>query len=301
MTTVIIHRWHRGIIIATIVIDRRCCWRIRYRRRDRGGSGFQILADGITERDHALVVLNDTRIRNIECIPLRPVKGIVHKGLHLIPTEHREVVDVMIDGNAFDRSESVGPSVHPAAVMRFHFESVNEGVDNAVLLKVVGISFVTKLTNHVHHLVSHRGGIFHGSCGALNVGKDLWIVGFVRDPPDLRTLHCIPESNSEEVVAPGLTVIGQRFGKRPLADLFHRHGFETEEGSEVVVCLMGFGGDGRSSSDQLIMFRVVVRTMEGSPRGNIDVVTGGRRRLHRIMGTMIVSIVIAVVIHRRRG
>ena len=207
----------------------------------------------------------------------------------------------MIDGNAFDRSEAVSPSVHPAAVMRLHFKSVNEGIDDAVLLKVVGISFVTKLTNHVHHLVSHRGGIFHGSCGALNVGKDLRIVGLVRDPSDLRTLHCIPESNSEEIVTPGLTVIGQCFGERPLTDLFHRHGFEAEEGSEVVVCLMGLGGDGRSSSDQLIMFRVVVRTMEGSPRGNVDVVTGGRRRLHRIMVAMIVSIVTAVVIHWRHG
>ena len=111
----IIHRWHgRGIV------HWRSDWRVVYRRSDWCRSRLHVLSYGIAECDDALVVLNDTGVGDIQGRPLRPVEGVVHEGLHLIPTEHGEVIDVVIDGNVFDRPETVGSSVHPAAVVRLH-------------------------------------------------------------------------------------------------------------------------------------------------------------------------------------
>ena len=138
--------------------------------------------------------------------------------------------------------------MHPAAVVRLHLQCIDEGIDDVVLLKVVRISAVSVLTDHVHYLVSHRCWIFDGTSRSLDVGKDLWIVLVVGDPSNLGALHGIPEADSLEVVAPGLAVICQRFGKRPCADFLDRDCRESKEGSQVVISLVGFGGDGRSSA-----------------------------------------------------
>ena len=98
----------------TLVILHGRCGRLlrsfRRRRRDGCGSELKVLSHRISERDHALVVLDDPRVGDVERIPLRPVEGVVHERLHLIPTQHREVIDVVIDRNALYRPETVGPS-----------------------------------------------------------------------------------------------------------------------------------------------------------------------------------------------
>ena len=199
----------------------------------------------------------------------------------------------MIDGNAFNGTETVGSSVHPATVVGLHLEGVDEGVDDVVLLEVVSESVVAELTDHVHHRGLHRNRILNRSGSSLDIGQDLRIVGFICNPTDLGTLHGVVESDTKQVIPPGGAVVGQRLIKRPLTDLFDRHFSKSEESAEVVVGHHRFGGDGCAATDQFVMLGVVVGTVEVPPRGDIDVVTRVGRRGH-----VVVTIMTFVVIHR---
>ena len=206
----------------------------------------------------------------------------------------------MIDGNAFDRTETVSSSVHPTTVVGLHLEGVDEGIDDVVLLEVVGKAIVAELTDHVHHGSLHLNRIGNEPGGSLDIGQDLRIVGFICNPTDLGTLHGVVESNTLEVIPPGGAVVGQRFVKRPLTDFFDRHFSKSEESAEVVVGHHRFGGDGCAATDQFVMLGVVVGTVEVPPRGDVDVVTRVGRWGHVIVIAMIVTTVVLHRGHRRR-
>ena len=93
------------------------------------------------------------------------------------------------------------------------------------------------------------------SSGSLDIGQDLRIVGLIRKPTDLGTLHGIVKPDALDVVSPGLAVVGQRFGKGPLTDLFNRYSRKSEKRTQVVVGLVCLGGDGRSAPHQFIVSR----------------------------------------------
>ena len=54
--------------------------------------------------------------------------------------------------NPFDIQKAMGAPMHPAPVMGLHLQGVDEGVLQAALLDVISKSFVSKLTNHRHHI-----------------------------------------------------------------------------------------------------------------------------------------------------
>ena len=164
------------------------------------------------------------------------------------------MVDVVIDGDALNGPESMGSSVHPSSVVGLHLECIDEGVHDAVLLEIVGIARVPVLANHGHDLTLHLIRIGDESSGPLDISQDLGFVGLIGDPSDLGALHGVPESDAEEVIAPGLAVVGEVLVEGPLPDLFDADLGHSEEGPELVVGLMGFCGNGGSSADELIMF-----------------------------------------------
>ena len=67
-------------------------------------------------------------ITHLQRRPLRVVEGVIHKWSGLIPIQHRQVVDVVVDGHALDLEESVGAAMHPASVVGLHLQGVGEGV-----------------------------------------------------------------------------------------------------------------------------------------------------------------------------
>ena len=113
---------------------------------------LQVLTQRFSQSHDALVVINHRLVRDIQSRPLRPIKGVIHERLALIPTQHRQVIDVMGDRHTFNIQKAMGAAMHPAPVMGFHLQGVDERLLQAALLDVIGKSFVTKLTNHRHHV-----------------------------------------------------------------------------------------------------------------------------------------------------
>ena len=69
--------------------------------------------------------------------------------------QYGQMVDVMSDSHTFDRQHAVRPIMHPARVVRFHLQGVDERLFIAIRNQVVRETFVAVLNNHGHDI----GGI----------------------------------------------------------------------------------------------------------------------------------------------
>lgn len=154
------------------------------------------------------------------------------------------MIEVMIDCHALNRTETMGSPMHPAAVMRLHLQRVDERVDEAVLLKEVGVPVNAILAHHRHHV----GGVAQAS-RPLDVGQDLRIVDLLGNPADFRALHGVVQPNPLEIIPIRLLIVGELLRKRPLTNILKRKCRKPEEASKVVVGIHGLGRDCRAASD----------------------------------------------------
>ena len=199
---------------------------------------------------------------NLQSGPLGPVEGVIHERLALIVTEHGQVVHVMGNGVSFEGQPAMGPGMHPAAVVRFHLQRVDEGLDSAGGLQ----SFDEPIAIHgssqsddIVRIAKPRR--------ALQISNQLRFEGLIRNPADLGPLHRIPETDAGFVVAPGRRVVGQALGEGPTPHLLQRDGCQPEKTTQVVVGHKGFGGDRCPATHQLFVGGVLAAT-ESPERGD---------------------------------
>ena len=130
-------------------------------------------------------------MRHLKSWPLRPVEGVIHEWLGLVMAQHGEMVHVVSDGSPLDGSPPMGSGMHPAAVVRFHLQSVDESpnppdgfevFDEAVLINPPG--------------QRHDFGWIAKSCQSLKIGEQLRMKRLIGNPADLRTLHGVPKADS---------------------------------------------------------------------------------------------------------
>ena len=84
-------------------------------------NGLNRLIQRIAQPHNCLVIVDHCLIRDIQSRPLRPVEGVIHERTTLVPIQHRQMVDVVSNGNTFNIQETVSTTMHPATIMWLHF------------------------------------------------------------------------------------------------------------------------------------------------------------------------------------
>ena len=109
--------------------------------------------------------------------------------------------------------------------MRFHFQGIDEMFLHSIFHEIIGETLMAILMDHRHHLFWVTQ-----SCRPFNVGNDLRIKSTVSHPAYFGTLHGVPESDTEQIVAPGLGIVRESFGEGPSADILKSGRLESCEG-----------------------------------------------------------------------
>ena len=195
---------------------------------------------------------------HIEGGPLRPVEGVVHEGLALVMAQNRQVVHVMRDGSSFDRQPAVGTGVHPPTEVRLHLQSVDERFDPPCVGEVLDETTPLHLAGQLEHVVW-----VSKTSGALQIGQQLGLEACIGNPAHLGALHGVPEANARQILSRGCFVVSEPRGERPPTNLFDLNLTQSKKASKVVVCAEGLGGDGCSSTHQ-----VVVGGVAAPPQGS---------------------------------
>ena len=250
----------------------------RFLGRKRSTQGVEIESKRIPQDHHALEVLQHTFFRHIQGWPLGPVPGVIHEGLHLIMTEHGQVVHVMGDGYALNGEPAVSAVVHPSRIVGLHLERVDEGGFVAMIHQVLGKSIMAIVRDHLHDLFGRAQ-----SCRTRDVRHHLGVEAIVGHPADLGALHRIPEPDSDLIVPPGLCVVGHIVGKSPSPDFVEGCGFESSESAKAVVGQQGFRGNGCSPAHQTIVSRMVAAVGE-AVGGQVDEVSITDGMIHMVVG-----------------
>ena len=181
----------------------------------------------------------------------------------------------MGDGSSFDRQPAVGTGVHPPTEVRLHLQSVDERFDPPCVGEVLDETTPLHLAGQLENVVR-----VPQTSSSLKIGQQLRFEGCISNPAHLCALHRVPEANARQIVARGCRVVGEPRGESPPSNIFDLNLGESKKVSKVVVCAEGLGGDGCSSTHQVVMGGVVTAPQR-SEIGNRCVFAGERMHCRR--------------------
>ena len=149
----------------------------------------------------------------------------------------------------------MGSGMHPAAVVGFHPQGVDEGFDASMGFEVFDEAVLIHPSGQRQNI-----GWIAKSCQSLKIGQQLRMKGLIGNPTDLGTLHGVPKPHSCFVLSGGCGVVCQTRSESPSPHVFNRDWLQVEKVTQLVVGQHCLCGDGCTSTHEFCVGGVLTST-----------------------------------------